>query len=129
MPIRLVDSKPHLRHPESWCALATLAPDIGRQSPAVRKRLDGVLSSYMQRLAKYMPGESEAERRKNFIVLFSGMAGSMAMARACGDKEMRTRILSTTRDHYLATFASEPRKTYEGPVPPSAAQGELPGST
>jgi TetR/AcrR family transcriptional repressor of nem operon len=98
-------SAEHLRHPETWCALATLAPDIGRQSAAVRKRLDGALRHYMERMAKYMPGESEDERRKTFVILFSGMAGAMAMARACGDKDMRERILSGARDYYLATFA------------------------
>jgi TetR/AcrR family transcriptional repressor of nem operon len=97
-------STEHLRHPETWCALATLAPDIGRQPAAVRKRLDAALAQYMQRMAKFMPGETDDERRKNFVILFSGMSGAMAMARACGDKDMRERILSTTRDHYLATF-------------------------
>jgi TetR/AcrR family transcriptional repressor of nem operon len=97
-------STEHLRHPETWCALATLAPDIGRQTATVRKRLDAALAQYMQRMAKFMPGENDDERRKNFVILFSGMSGAMAMARACGDKDMRERILSATRDYYLATF-------------------------
>jgi TetR/AcrR family transcriptional repressor of nem operon len=98
-------STEHLRHPETWCALATLAPDIGRQPAAIRKRLDGALTNYMERMAKYMPGENDDARRGTFVILFSGMSGAMAMARACGDKDMRERILSTTRDYYLATFA------------------------
>jgi len=99
-------STEHLRHPETWCALATLAPDIGRQSAAVRKRLDGALTQYMERMSKYMPGANDDERRGTFVVLFSGMSGAMAMARACGDKDMRERILSATRAYYLATFAA-----------------------
>jgi TetR/AcrR family transcriptional repressor of nem operon len=99
-------STEQLRHPETWCALATLASDIGRQSAAVRKRLDAALTDYMVRMAKYMPGGNEDERRGAFVVLFSGMSGAMAMARACGDKDMRERILSATRDFYLATFAA-----------------------
>jgi TetR/AcrR family transcriptional repressor of nem operon len=98
-------SAEHLRHPETWCALATLAPDIGRQSAAVRKRLDGALARYMERMARYMPGENENQRRTNFVILFSGMSGAIAMARACGDKDMRDRILGATREHYLAEFA------------------------
>jgi TetR/AcrR family transcriptional repressor of nem operon len=97
-------STEQLRHPETWCALATLAADIGRQSAAVRKRLDLALTAYMERLEKYMPGENAGERRGTFVVLFSGMAGAMAMARACGDKDMRERILSATRNFYLTTF-------------------------
>jgi TetR/AcrR family transcriptional repressor of nem operon len=98
-------SQEHLRHPESWCALATLAADLGRQPQAVRKRTDAALQAYMARLAKYMPGADITEKSRNFVVLFSGMSGAMAMTRACGDKDMRDRILTTTREYYLATFA------------------------
>jgi TetR/AcrR family transcriptional repressor of nem operon len=98
-------SPEHLRHPETWCPLATLAPDIGRQPAAVRSRIDAALTQYMVRMAAYMPGADETERRVNFTVLFSGMSGAMALARACGDKDMRERILTATREHYLATFA------------------------
>jgi TetR/AcrR family transcriptional repressor of nem operon len=101
-------SAEHLRHPETWCALATLAPDIGRQPAAVRKRVDLALQRYMARMAKYMPGATEDERRRNFVILFSGMSGAMALTRACGDKDMRERVLSTTRDYYLSTFALRP---------------------
>ena len=97
-------SAEHLRHPETWCALATLAPDIGRQPAAVRKRVDSALQRYMVRMAKYMPGATEDERRRNFVILFSGMSGAMALTRACGDKDMRERVLSTTCDYYLSTF-------------------------
>jgi hypothetical protein len=51
-------------------------------------------------------GANDDERRGTFVVLFSGMSGAMAMARACGDKDMRERILSATRAYYLATFAA-----------------------
>ncbi len=101
-------SAEHLRHPETWCALATLAPDIGRQPAAIRKRVDASLQRYMGRMARYMPGATEDERRRNFVILFSGMSGAMALTRACGDKDMRERVLSTTREYYLSTFAGAP---------------------
>lgn len=97
-------SPDHLLHPETWCALAAMAPDIGRQSLPVRKRLDTALRLYMERMAKYMPGSTVQEQRKNFIILFSGMAGAMAMVRAFGDQGMRDHILALTRDYYLRTF-------------------------
>ena len=98
-------SEEHLRHPETWCALATLSPDIARQSAAVRKRLDGAMLRYMEKMTKYMPGASEQERGSAFLVLFSGMAGAMAMTRAMGDKDMRHQILGAMREYYLKTFA------------------------
>jgi hypothetical protein len=98
-------SEEHLRHPETWCALASLSPDVGRQSAAVRKRLDGAMFAYMEKMAKYMPGATPQERSATFLVLFSGMAGAMAMTRAMGDKDMRQQVLSVARDYYLRTFA------------------------
>ena len=99
-------SQEHLRHPETWCALATLAPDIARQSAALRKRLEGAMMGYMQKMAKYMPGSSDQERAATFLILFSGMAGAMAMARAMGDKDLREQMLSLSRDYYIKTFAT-----------------------
>lgn len=98
-------SPEHLAHPESWCALAALAGDLGRLPARARKRLDATLAQYMQRLIGYMPGSSAEEKQRNFLVLISGMAGAVAMLRALGDKTMREAALSTVRDYYLKTFA------------------------
>ncbi|MDQ6931116.1 MAG: TetR/AcrR family transcriptional regulator [Candidatus Eremiobacteraeota bacterium] len=99
-------SEEQLHHPESWCALATLSSDIGRQSTPVRKRLDAAMLQYMEKMLKYMPGATQQERSGTFLVLFSGMAGAMAMMRAMGDKEMRHQVLGLTRGYYLKTFAA-----------------------
>ena len=100
-------SKEHLLHPESWCTLAAMAPDIARQPVAVRKKIDAALVLYMQRIAKYMPGDTEQEQRKNFILLFSGMAGALAMARAFGDSGIRDQVLAMTQNYYLTTFLKD----------------------
>lgn len=94
----------HLRHPESWCVVATLAPEIARQPPGIRKRINVAMRAHMQRLARFVPG-AEAERVKKFVVLYSGMAGAMAMARAMGDRTTREFILTSARDYYLSAFA------------------------
>jgi hypothetical protein len=41
-------SPEHLRNPQTWCVLATLAPELARQSVAVRKRLDGAMLAYIR---------------------------------------------------------------------------------
>ena len=84
-----------------------MAPDIARQPVAVRKKIDGALMLYMQRIAKYMPGDTEQEQRKNFILLFSGMAGALAMARAFGDSGIRDQVLAMTQNFYLKTFLGD----------------------
>lgn len=102
-------STEHLAHPESWCALAALAGDLGRLPARARKRLDTALSEYMGRLIQYMPGRTIEEKRRDFVVLISGMAGAIAMLRAFGDKGMREGALAMTRDYYLSTFARHPQ--------------------
>ncbi len=96
----------HLAHPESWCAIAALAGDLGRLPLRLRKRLDAALADYMGNFVDYMPGVSSEERTKNFIVLISGMAGAIAMLRIMGDKATRDAALSMLREHYLKAFAA-----------------------
>ncbi len=99
-------SKDHLSHPETWCALASLAPEIGRMPVAVRKRIDSATQLYMERMSKYMPGSSAQEQRKNFFLLFSGMVGAIALIRSLGDAGMREGALQLAREHHLEVFAS-----------------------
>jgi TetR/AcrR family transcriptional regulator, transcriptional repressor for nem operon len=98
-------STEHLAHPESWCAIAALAGDLGRLPSRTRKRLDIALAEYMARLIGYMPGSTSDEKRRNFIALISGMAGAVAMLRVFGDKTMREEGLQMLRGYYLKTFA------------------------
>ena len=98
-------SKQHLKEPETWCALASLAPDIARMPAPIRKRMDAATMLYMERMSKYMRGADAQEKRKNFLLLFSGMAGAIAVIRSLGDPGMRDQALSLARDHYLQTFS------------------------
>jgi TetR/AcrR family transcriptional regulator, transcriptional repressor for nem operon len=98
-------SQDHLDHPETWCTLPSLAPEIGRMPMAVRKRLDSTMLLYAERLSKYMKGETPQERRQNFMLLFSGMAGALALVRSFGEPELKQRALDLAREHYLKIFA------------------------
>ena len=60
---------------------------------------------YMERMSKFMRGSDPQERRQNFILLFSGMAGSVALIRSLGDATMKEQALSLARAHYLRVFA------------------------
>ena len=97
-------SMDHIRHPETWCALASLAPDIGRMPASVRKRIDNATMWYMERMSKYMKGADAQQKRHNFILLFSGMAGSVALIRSLGDAGMKEQALALARSHYLSIF-------------------------
>jgi hypothetical protein len=52
-----------------------------------------------------MPGASDADRAGAFLVLFSGMAGTIAMTRVISDPQTREQALGMARDYYLSTFA------------------------
>ena len=97
-------SMDHVRHPETWCALASLAPDIGRMPASVRKRIDNATMWYMERMSKYMKGADAQQKRHNFILLFSGMAGSVALIRSLGDAGMKEQALALARSHYVSVF-------------------------
>jgi len=48
-----------------------------------------------------MPGDTPAEREQNAMVLFAGMAGTLTLARAAADDELREQILAGARNFYL----------------------------
>ena len=94
----------NLSDTEGGCPLAALAPEIARQSLEVRRALDQSLLRNAAVLAPYMPGATDAERRGNVAALMSGMAGSLAMARAVSDETMGKRILEAARRLYIEAF-------------------------
>jgi len=53
-------------------------------------------------MAKYVPAASDEERREKAIALFTGMAGTLTVARAFTDERDRRTILEGARKFYLA---------------------------
>ncbi len=94
----------HLSDTENGCPLAALAPEIARQSLEVRRAFDQALARNAAVLGPYMPGATDAERRGNVAALMSGMAGSMAMARAVSDEALGKRILAAARNLYVEAY-------------------------
>jgi hypothetical protein len=56
-------------------------------------------------------GKTESERQVHFLVLFSGMAGALGLARAVVDAGVRHQILQAARKFYLASFADNKKQT------------------
>ena len=97
-------SPEHCEHPESGCPMATLAPEIARARPAIRKRIAGLMKVRRERVMQFMPGDTNAEREKNFNIIFPAMAGAIAVARILPYPEERKKILNDLRDHLLQSF-------------------------
>ncbi len=102
--IRAYLSDEHCASIADGCPVAALSGEIARQSASVQSSFDGALTAYMDRFLPLMPGTNASERREQFLVLFSGMAGALSVARATSDPEMRQRILESARDFYTKTF-------------------------
>jgi TetR/AcrR family transcriptional regulator, transcriptional repressor for nem operon len=97
----------HLENPGSGCVLSTLAADIARQRPPVRAKINGAMKTYRDRLLTFFPGNDDAEKRRQFIVLFPAMAGVLMTARALTDPAARKETLSVARRFYISAFAKQ----------------------
>jgi TetR/AcrR family transcriptional repressor of nem operon len=63
--------------PDTDCPIAALAPEIARVKLSVRRRISGLVKEW----AEFMPGLTATERKRNFFVIFSAMAGAISIAR------------------------------------------------
>jgi TetR/AcrR family transcriptional repressor of nem operon len=86
------------------CLLPSLAGEMARQPQTVRKALTQAFDEYANKISKYMPGPSDEERRSQARLLFSGMAGTMMVARAVSDRELSDTILAQGREFYISIF-------------------------
>jgi TetR/AcrR family transcriptional repressor of nem operon len=101
-------SDEHCADAAGGCPVAALASEIARQPRAVRAAFDRSIRQATSTMARYMTGETEEERRRKAGILFSGMSGTLTVARAVSDDDLRRRILSAGRRIYIEAFA---RKT------------------
>ena len=97
-------SMDHCERSDTGCPMATLAPEIARAAPAVKKRILNTMKERRERMLEFMPGRNAAEKARNFTVIFSAMAGAVSMARIMTDPVEKQKILSSVRDHLLESF-------------------------
>jgi TetR/AcrR family transcriptional repressor of nem operon len=97
----------HWANPAEGCPLAALASEMPRQPRAVRAAFDQALETYMDGIERLLPGKTRPERQRNFLVLFSGMAGTLSLARAVSDEQTRARLLHAAKEFYIQAFCQE----------------------
>jgi TetR/AcrR family transcriptional regulator, transcriptional repressor for nem operon len=95
----------HCMHAGEGCPIAALAADVARLPKHVRAAMDRGLDRYAARFAPFCKGTTAAERRRNALLLFAGMAGTLTIARATADETLRASILKSGRDFYKRSFA------------------------
>ena len=103
--IELYLSDAHCANTAGGCPVASLASEISRQPRAIRSAFEKAIQHAAATMAKYMTGGTEEERRRKAGVLFSGMSGTLAVARAMSDEQLRRNFLAAARTTYIEAFA------------------------
>ena len=101
----LIDSYLDPRHCEDiagGCPVAALASEIARRPKGSRGPFLQALRAHIRRMEQFVPGRTVEERRQKTIALFTGMAGTLTVARAFTDEQDRRAILDGARKFYLA---------------------------
>lgn len=100
----------HRDAPGRGCPLAALAGEIAHQSKRVRHSFTNGLTEMLNALREFLPpGEPTASERRA-IFLLASMVGGIILARAAGDAELSSQILSA-----VSNELTEPRPTCENP--------------
>jgi len=96
----------HCEDAADGCPVAALASELARRparSPA-RAAFQRLLKERVQRVAPLIPGDTEEERAAKARTLMSGMAGTLAVARALTDDQARRKLLEDSKKFYLAAL-------------------------
>ncbi|HSE36612.1 MAG TPA: TetR/AcrR family transcriptional regulator [Blastocatellia bacterium] len=104
--IELYLSPEHCANPANGCPLAALTSEIARYPRGLRGKIDRALRKHLKPIARFLPGENEAERERNCLILFSGMAGALNLARGMVDQESRDTLLEAAREFYVNAFCA-----------------------
>ena len=97
----------HCLNVSHGCPVAALSAEVGRQPKAVRMAFDRAIKVFVSRAAQFVPGEFVEERERKTRVLFSGMVGTLSVARATSDIAMRDELLRSAREMYIQAFCKE----------------------
>lgn len=83
------------------CPVAALATEIARRPPQTRAAFLQMLKNHVAKTAKFLPGATPEERERKARVLFSGMAGTLNLARVIVDDQQRKRFLEDAQKFYF----------------------------
>jgi len=96
----------HCSNLAGGCPVAALASEISRFPRPLRARVDRAIRKRIKLISKFLPGSTDGERERNCLVLFSGMAGTLNLARASVDLKSRKAILKASREFYIQAFCN-----------------------
>ena len=91
----------HCEKADEGCPVAALASEVARRPPAARAAYQRILGNHLKLIAQYVPAETQDGRVRKAIVLFSGMAGTLTIARVMTDERLRQQLLDAAKQFYL----------------------------
>ncbi|HKO20029.1 MAG TPA: TetR/AcrR family transcriptional regulator [Acidobacteriaceae bacterium] len=94
----------HAQSPGAGCVVSALGPELARKPLSVRRRIEGLLDAYRERLLPFVPGKTREEKLAKCRLLFSSMAGVLVMARITSDPQKREQRLAEARDFFIKQF-------------------------
>jgi len=98
-------STEHRDQPEGGCMISVLGGEVGRANLKQRTAFTNSIGVILDRIAKYVPGESEAERRRKAGLLMASMAGVLMVSRVLSDLSRSDALLAAARAFYSRSFA------------------------
>jgi TetR/AcrR family transcriptional regulator, transcriptional repressor for nem operon len=100
----LIDAYLDIQHSDDvagGCPVAALATEIARRPPKTRAMFLQTPRNHIAVTEKFMPGATEQERERKAQVLFSGMAGTLNLARVIVDDQQRRQFLEEAKKFYF----------------------------
>lgn len=101
----------HRDHPEQGCPVASLAGLLRQQGPEARAAMSCGLEDQIERFARALTGNDDAERRRAAIGRWSAMVGAVILARAVDDTDLADEILRETREWLGAVSSPQTNET------------------
>ncbi|MCC0804983.1 TetR/AcrR family transcriptional regulator [Methylobacterium sp. W2] len=90
-------SPAHRDNVADGCPMAALAADVRHRPPATRSAMSVGIRSQIDGLARALPDDVTADRRREAIGTYAAMLGALILARAVDEPTLSDEILSETR--------------------------------
>ena len=87
----------HRENPDQGCPMASLAGLMRHQTPEARAAMTHGLSMHIDRFARSLSGNTDAERRQAAIGRWAAMVGAVILSRAVDDTALSDELLRETR--------------------------------
>lgn len=91
----------HLNDVAGGCPVAALASEVARRPRSARGPYLQALRGYIRRMERFIPADNDQQRREKAIALFTGMAGTLMVARAFTEEHNLRAILEGAKRFYL----------------------------